>query len=369
MGKGQKFYAVWAPALSSAQSGVYMSWEEAVKHGAQGVHGVKQKSFKSREEANSYLASCGGGGVSPMAAAVPVGAPPARAAPAVVPAAARPKSCQPNPRAVGGSGSGSGSNSGSNRSTGTGRGGVAAGEVACFTDGACKGNAHVASNVCPAGWGVAVIEGLQAGTTTVGGELVAELYGPVVLDRSSKGYLGAEVGSNNTGELCGICEALLWLAEYETTVRPAVICYDSEYAANQVQGKWKTNMNIALVGKGKELLSRARARREVRFLHVKGHSNHVWNDTADALANRGAAGETCNQGRWGMPPPHLPPPHLLPPALPHPHSHPPPGGEEWAGGASSSRKRPAGEHPGPAPPQPQRSRSDAQGSDGVGTQQ
>ena len=35
----------------------------------------------------------------------------------------------------------------------------------------------------------------------------------------------------------------------------------------------------------------------VRFLH-KGHSGHRWNDAADALANRGAAGFCCDVGRW-----------------------------------------------------------------------
>lgn len=30
---------------------------------------------------------------------------------------------------------------------------------------------------------------------------------------------------------------------------------------------------------------------QVRFLHVKGHSNHQWNDRADTLANLGASGQ------------------------------------------------------------------------------
>ena len=32
--------------------------------------------------------------------------------------------------------------------------------------------------------------------------------------------------------------------------------------------------------------------------HVKGHSGDRWNDRADALANQGAAGGTCDAGRW-----------------------------------------------------------------------
>eukprot|EP00969_Alexandrium_andersonii_P146779 6491212-Alexandrium_andersonii.AAC.1 len=51
--------------------------------------------------------------------------------------------------------------------------------------------------------------------------LLAELFGPVVLDPNSGLYLGAEVASNNTGELCGICEALLWLRDCEPSGAPA----------------------------------------------------------------------------------------------------------------------------------------------------
>ena len=57
------------------------------------------------------------------------------------------------------------------------------------------------------------------------------------------------------------------------------------------QGKWRPKENLDLVHKAQELLAQVRAtRREVRFLHVKGHSNHRWNDRADQLANRGATG-------------------------------------------------------------------------------
>ena len=67
-----------------------------------------------------------------------------------------------------------------------------------------------------------------------------------------------------------------------------------------MQGKWKTNKNHALVAEGKTLLARAQAGgRTVRFVHVKGHSNHEWNDRADALANRGATGQRSGAGAAG----------------------------------------------------------------------
>ena len=179
-------------------------------------------------------------------------------------------------------------------------GGIQPGELALYTDGACKGNQHVSSGHCPAGWGVAVV--VDRALAEDGGRCAAELYGPVELDAASPAFLGAEVGSNNTGELSGVCAALQWLVNDAEARRapgepsPAAICYDSEYAANQVQGKWKTNKNFALVAMGKDLLARARATgRKVRFIHVKGHSNHQWNDRADMLANKGAAGQRSSR--------------------------------------------------------------------------
>ena len=179
-------------------------------------------------------------------------------------------------------------------------GGVHAGELALFTDGACKGNAHAATRACKAGWGVAVVENIPAGSTR-GGRVLAELYGPVSLDASSPSFLGATIGSNNTGELSGVCKALGWLSSDAVgkppPLPPAVICYDSEYAAMQTQGLWRPKKNQALVQRAQAALAEARRSREVRFLHIKGHSGHVWNDKADELANRGAAGQSSGGGQ------------------------------------------------------------------------
>ncbi len=213
-----------------------------------------------------------------------------------------------NPRPHGGASSSSGSGGGASSSSGGGASsharassasnndGIRPGELALYTDGACKGNQHVSTSHLPAGWGVAVVQGRA---NADGGECIHELCGPVELSAGAADFLGATVGSNNTGELTGVCMALKWLID-EGGAAPAAICYDSEYAANQVQGKWKTNKNHALVDKGKALLRRAAEGRSVRFVHVKGHSNHVWNDLADELANRGERGERSGRG---APPP------------------------------------------------------------------
>ena len=235
------FYAV----RGGPTPGVYASWDEACKHGAQGVHGVQQKKFASRAEADAFVRN------SPMPAAAPV------------PASAQVPRPRPAQAAAAASSSSAATSS-------RGAAGIVAGELACFTDGACKGNNHVALNVCPAGWGVAVVEGAEGDGASGAGRLIVELFGPVGLDPASPHFLGAEVGSNNTGELSAVCEALHWLAHVERSGRSAVICYDSEYAANQTLGQQKTNKNKALVARAQALLASARARRAVRFLHVKG---------------------------------------------------------------------------------------------------
>jgi len=168
------------------------------------------------------------------------------------------------------------------------QGGVRVNELAVFTDGACQGNTNVATSTNPAGWGAVVVSGVT-GDPPTGGSASMELYGPVELDVDAADYMGAQVCSNNTGELSAICHALRWLAD-DASSQPAVICYDSEYASNQAQGLHKAHKNVLLSKKSRELLAEARKHREVRFLHVKGHSGNEWNDAADSLANKGATG-------------------------------------------------------------------------------
>eukprot|EP01050_Picozoa_sp_SAG11_P013676 SAG11_NODE_1615_length_4578_cov_6.001786_5_plen_80_part_00 len=71
-------------------------------------------------------------------------------------------------------------------------------------------------------------------------QTLAEMWGPVETERESEWFCGAERGTNNTGELIGIGQALQWLKDeranntHVLAGTPAVLLFDSCYAANMV---------------------------------------------------------------------------------------------------------------------------------------
>jgi ribonuclease HI len=203
--------------------------------------------------------------------------------------------------------------------------------VSIYTDGSCLGNTNVATTRHPCGWGAAVV---------VAGELVAELFGPVLTSPLDPMYVGAEVTSNNTGELTAIIEALWWVRDggadevagggsgggaggaggvggagsggssvgmlsfdgtggHRRVGVPVVIYYDSKYAANITDGTYNAKKNQRLAKQARRLHADVCAQRKLSFVHVKGHSGHRWNDKADELANRGGTGAHTSVGRWG----------------------------------------------------------------------
>ena len=59
-----------------------------------------------------------------------------------------------------------------------------------------------------------------------------------------KGPVVGAKKTNNTGEVMAVQQAIRWAVEQGQSVR---IRYDSEYAANMVQGKWKCKKNGQLI--------------------------------------------------------------------------------------------------------------------------
>ena len=78
-----------------------------------------------------------------------------------------------------------------------------------YVDGSCLDNVNVDKNT-EAGWGFLVVKGdLPLGKGK--GEIIHEENGLVITNSNSEDYFGAEVGSNNTGELSAIAHALRWI--------------------------------------------------------------------------------------------------------------------------------------------------------------
>ena len=141
-------------------------------------------------------------------------------------------------------------------------------EVVVFSDGACKGNPG------PGGWGALLR--FEAG----GRSHEKELFGGEVLT------------TNNRMELTAVVRAL------DALTKPCrvIVHTDSKYVMDGITKwiiGWKKRgwVNAAKQPvKNQDLwqeLDTAVARHEVQWRWVKGHSGHVENERADALANRG----------------------------------------------------------------------------------
>ncbi|CAK9058747.1 unnamed protein product [Durusdinium trenchii] len=164
-----------------------------------------------------------------------------------------------------------------------------------FVDGSCPVNKLAGKVPTAAGWGIAVYRFDQRPA-----EIFVELFGPVVTEAVSPLSLGAMCGSNNTGELSAMAEALLWLRDECPEERtPAVLHYDSEYVANIVLGRNRAHKNVELAQKLQGLYAEVQASRPVRLSHVKGHSGCAGNERADQLAAQGTEGRFSLQSkRW-----------------------------------------------------------------------
>ena len=158
-------------------------------------------------------------------------------------------------------------------------------KIGIYVDGSAPVN--VASTTNPAGWGVVIVENPKNHEE---GEILASYAGPVITDTDDPDYIGAEVGSNNTGELSAIwwglyiMQALRLLGDnVEVTIYG-----DSEYAGKMANGTWKAKKNktlivgIRAVWRGTLLNGTG-----LVWAHVKAHQGHYYNEMADELANRG----------------------------------------------------------------------------------
>ena len=157
-----------------------------------------------------------------------------------------------------------------------------------YVDGSCEENRNVTSKT-PAGWGFCVISG-DSGIGKGGGDVIFERSGPVVTEESVDGFLGAEVGSNNTAELSAIAHAMRWLLS-EGDSQDVVLRGDSQYALNIASGDWRAKANKELAGSVQALWSEVASLHSLCAEHVRAHRGHRWNERADHLAFRAMQGE------------------------------------------------------------------------------
>ena len=154
-----------------------------------------------------------------------------------------------------------------------------------YTDG--SGSRGKCSKTTPAGWGWCYQEEDQW----------IEAFGPVVTDPDNLHFRGAQVGSNNTGELTAILEALIMAIDHNW--RDVTIRTDSQWSINVITRKWKARSHKTLVNYIKSIIRSASIK--VRLSWIKAHAGHEGNERADKLAEEGKQ----SLGRFGassMPP-------------------------------------------------------------------
>lgn len=162
------------------------------------------------------------------------------------------------------------------------------GTLHLFVDGSCPLPLMTKKFNCPAGWAVIIVLVLGEHSTILG-----KMYGPICLDVTSNQFFGAEVGSNNVGEMTAMLAALQWLLSVDLTKRDAIIHYDSVYAASHARGYLSIRLHKWIVVQVRLSLAAARgAQRRISFHHVKAHTGlrdfySLHNDLADLYAKYG----------------------------------------------------------------------------------
>ena len=74
----------------------------------------------------------------------------------------------------------------------------------------------------------------------------------MITNSTSQFWLGSQKGTNNTAELNGAAQALIWLRN-EGGHAPAAILYDSEYAGQSTTGAWNGKANLEAIRINREL--------------------------------------------------------------------------------------------------------------------
>ena len=166
-------------------------------------------------------------------------------------------------------------------------------EYSVYTDG--SGSKGRATTSTPAGWGLFIQQGHS--------EIVGQ--GRVNTDYSSPYFLGAQVGSNNTGELTALMEAMLYFLNDTVKASRVTIYYDSKWAAQMVRGQSRPKRHAAMVHNARKIYSLLQEKSHISWEWVKGHSGVAGNTRADELAEQGKNASHSEGLRYIQKPPVL----------------------------------------------------------------
>ena len=165
-------------------------------------------------------------------------------------------------------------------------------ELEVYTDG--SGTKGKCSAQTPAGWGYTVL---------ADNEEIEYSYGPVIVDPLSPYHFGAEVGSNNTGELQAWMEAASYLVAHPPS--HVTFFYDSKWMATMVKGEGRPKRHKNMVRLARLLRDKLRTTTNVSWQWIKGHSGQRHNERADQLADKGKVSATGMGGRYSQASPVL----------------------------------------------------------------
>ena len=85
----------------------------------------------------------------------------------------------------------------------------------------------------------------------------------------------------------------MWARSPAVADKPILLRYDSKYGALITVGVYKAKKNKKLVKTAQDewKLTHAAKAGKLWMRHVKGHSEHPWNEEADRLAKAGCGGQ------------------------------------------------------------------------------
>ena len=139
-----------------------------------------------------------------------------------------------------------------------------------------------------------------AAVMVVGGDGPEHRGGEIAMIRSEQVTArtkNVKNATNNAAELMGFTRALQEAARHRwLRGRPVCMRYDSAYAAMIASGTWRARKHKDAAEEARRAWSHLRHALggQLWMRHVKGHSNHEWNDWADKVAGEARLGMVTN---------------------------------------------------------------------------